>query len=118
MGHTLSQIIEFAKANKPLDIEEARRAICMLTGLSTFDTHDLMKIADKANRSSDLKVAQMYATSLWEESFKRWKLALAREPKDWLGWENDPANKEYQDRRVVANKILEKGTCWRAAESD
>jgi hypothetical protein len=100
---TLSQIIDAAKSGHPATEEELRYALCALDSLATFDKMDLMKIGSREQEGRKVLGAWMY----YEESFNRWKRALAVDPKTWLGPNNDPANPEYQRRRVVANKILD-----------
>jgi hypothetical protein len=86
----LKDIIDEVKSGGIPSVDELRYAVCALDALSTFDASDLRK-----NRG-------------WEESFNRWKRTLAVDPKQWVGWENDPDNPEYQKRRAAAMAFLDK----------
>jgi hypothetical protein len=100
---TLREIVSAAKGNEPVEVEELLYAVCALSSLSTFDQMDLRRMA------SDEKDGKpcLRAWSRFKESFRRWKLALDKSPKEWLGPGNDPASPEYQRRRALANRILE-----------
>lgn len=100
---TLSEIIEAAKSNEVVANEECIYAICAMSGLSTFDTMDLMKMAqDEKEGKPNLRAWHRY-----EESFRRRKMALGKSPKEWLGLSHDPANPEYQKRRGLANRVFD-----------
>jgi hypothetical protein len=49
-------------------------------------------------------------SAVWQadKSFKRWKMAIAKPPEEYGGWENDPSNPEYQKRRTLSLKLFEK----------
>jgi hypothetical protein len=42
------------------------------------------------------------------ESFNRYKSALQKSPKDYVGWNNDPMNPEYQKLRQAESKLFDK----------
>jgi hypothetical protein len=44
----------------------------------------------------------------WEEEFRRFKTALTKSPKEWIGWDNDPSNPEYVKRIKVGRKFVDK----------
>ena len=94
---TLSEIISAAKSNEPVDVEELRYALCALEGLASFDSMELRRLAEEKKPST---------WSRYELSFHRWKAALSKSPKEWLGSQYDPANPEYQKRRIAANKLM------------
>jgi hypothetical protein len=99
---SLSEIIDAAKSNSSASEEELRYALVALEGLSVFDRTFLIRFAGDDPPSS--LCCKMEAT----ESFRRFKTALAKDPKEWLGPNNDPANPEYQRRRSIALKIFDK----------
>jgi hypothetical protein len=89
---TLGEIIELTRNGERPDYDELRYAICALDALSTFDSHGLQ-------RASNIE---------WGESFNRWKQALGKSPKDWIGWNNDPENPEFLARRRLVIKFTKK----------
>lgn len=96
---TLSEIIEAAKVNQPLDIEEAQYAICALESLSVFDRNYIQKCQEK----HDNKFFKPF-----DECFNRWKTALNKSPKDWLGLEYDPKDPAVQKRRQISINLYTK----------
>lgn len=92
---TLFEIIESAKSGGRPEYDELRYALCALDSLSTFDRMDTRR---PANVGSEIRA---------EESFRRWKTALGKSPKDWLGPENDPDSAEVQERRAMSLKIFQ-----------
>ena len=95
---TLFEIIEAAKSNQPLTVEEGRYAICCVDGLSTFDHNDIRRLAQ--GRGS----AMQYA----EDGHQRWHRALNMSPREYLGESYDPANLDYQSRRQVSLRLFKK----------
>lgn len=102
---TLMEITDAVLENQSATEEEVRYALIAFQSLATFDRMFLIRFAaeDPKDRPSALS-ANIQAN----ECFKRWKRALAQDAKVWVGWNNDPANPEYQQRRKVALKIFEK----------
>lgn len=104
---TLYEIIESAKdGNKPTH-EECYWAMLAYSALLSFSASDIRKLTVE-NPSPLVK------SFLKEEHHKRLKGALGNNPKDYVGWNNDPANPEYQKMRQIGsklvNKIIEKDT--------
>lgn len=102
---TLLEIIDFAKSGQMPTHEECYYAMLALSALHFFDHHALQELDDK-NRQSPFFIEIQS-----EESFKRFKNALAKSPQEWVGWDNDPKNPDYQKRRKGAlnifNKVME-----------
>ena len=96
----LIEIINAAKCGEEATSNELRYAVCALESLSTFDSMALRRIAEKPS--------ELYAKMQHEESFNRWKRALAKSPKDWLGWDNDPLNPAFVERRKAAIQFADK----------
>ncbi len=98
---SLFDIVEAAKVGDPTTHEECLYALLAYSGLSYFDESALRKLAFEPSK---FRTPQGEA----EESFRRWKVALERSPKDWLGPSNDPANEECRERVRMARRLFEK----------
>lgn len=98
---TLFEIIEAAKIGEPTTHEECLYALLAYAGLAHFDASALRQLAFEPSK---LRTPERQA----EESFKRWKMALAKSPKDWLGPSNDPANEECRERVRMARRLFDK----------
>mgnify|MGYP001589394393 CR=1 FL=1 len=98
---TLFDIIEAAKIGEPTTHEECLYALLAYSSLAQFDSLALRQLAFK---QSQFRTPAQQA----EESFKRWKKALAKSPKDWLGQSNDPANDECRTRVKMARQLFAK----------
>lgn len=103
----LIDIIEAVKNNEKPDYDELRYAVLALSALKTFDSMAIGKLAEGEREKK--KPFLMYSAE-WQfkESFNRNKRALDKSPKEWIGWDNDPENPEYQKRRKISIKILNK----------
>ena len=99
---TLFEIIDSAKDGKMPTLEECYYAMLALSALHFFD-HRILQGLDKPKHQKEWWI-KLQA----EESFKRFKVALDKSPKDYVGWENDPANPDYQKRRNIGRKIMDK----------
>ena len=98
---TLFEIITAAKDGQVPAQDELLYALLALDALLTFDHSFIIELPGKPEHQKHLE--------LWaEESFGRVKRAMDKSPKDWLGWNNDPANPEYQRRRKIALGICER----------
>lgn len=95
---TLMEIVEAAKIGEPTTHDECLYALLAYAGLAHFDNSALTKLATEP---STFRTPQREA----EESFRRWKAALAKSPRDWLGPTNDPANEACR-RRIRASRKL------------
>ena len=99
----ISEIIETVKENKIVNYDDLKYALLSIDALWQFDSRT---IQDLATRYKDSKI---YTSEFaWKESFRRNKTALNQDPKTFVGWNNDPANPEYQKRRKTAIKIIDK----------
>jgi hypothetical protein len=98
---TLFDIIEAAKIGEPTTHEECLYALLAYAGLAHFDSSALSQLAFKP---SNFQTPEYQA----EESFKRWKMALAKSPQEWLGPSNDPANEECRERVRMARRLFNK----------
>lgn len=98
---TLAKIIEAADRNAMVERDELRYAICVLNHLASFDRTDLLQAA-----SAEKEARASGAWSRYKHSCLRWNRAFTMSPKDWLGWNDDPANPVYQRRKAEANRLL------------
>lgn len=96
----LIDIINAAKTGEKATIDELRYSVCALESLSTFDSTAMRRMSEKPS--------ELYANLQNEESFNRWKRALAKSPKEWLGWDNDPFNPAFVERRKAAIRFADK----------
>lgn len=108
---TLFEIIEAAKIGEPTTHEECLYALLAYSGLSHFDQSALRALGFQP---SHFRTPQHEA----EESFRRWKIALDKSPKDWLGPNNDPANEECRRRVALARKLFDKIAVQDASRGD
>ena len=96
----LSKIIESCKLNESVDNVELKYATIALTSLVNFSMSTIMRIYDKSENQFDKMRA--------ENVHNAYSKALNKSPKEWLGWNNDPENPEYQRFHSLGNKLVEK----------
>jgi len=101
----LSQIIEAVRNGERPDYEDLRYAICAMEALATFDSMALRKLAEA---ESEGKKPFMVWSAIWqmEESFRRHKTAGSKPPKEYVGWNNDPDNPEFRQRRAATLRLF------------
>ena len=88
------------------EYEELRYAICAMEALATFDSQALSKLA-QAELDGKKPVLTSSAVFQYEEHFNRNKRALDTDPAAYVGWNNDPDNPEFVQRRKAAIKLVE-----------
>lgn len=103
---TLGEIIDQVKEGKKPEYDEIRYAVCALDSLLTFDGMAFRKLAE-GEMESKKKVLVYSAEWQYEDNFNRNKRAFSTSPKDWLGWNNNPDNPEYVNRRKNNIKLME-----------
>lgn len=99
----LSDVIEDCKTNGRPDYEELRYSVLVMTGVLNMVNSELIKLyvegkmPNKFIRKMKLDggVCTMYRN------------ALNKSPKDYLGWNNDPENPEYQKFHAMGNKLAD-----------
>lgn len=97
----LSEIIEKCKLDKPVDNEDLQYAVIVLTTIANMGAAAVNHLYSKDNMS--------FADKLRSENFhKAYGGALNKTPKEWLGWNNDPKNPEYQKFHAWGSKLVEK----------
>lgn len=104
---TLNQIIERIRSGEKPDYDDLRYAICAMDALTTFDRQAFMKLssAEEENKPPRMTTSAKWQ---WEEHFNRHKRAGEKPPKEYVGWNNDPDNPEFQSRRNVAKRIVDR----------
>lgn len=107
MSSTLGEIVEAVRSGERPDYEDLRYAICALVALSVFDSQALQRLAD-AERQGKRPFMVSSAEWQWHEHFERRKRALDKAPKEYVGWNNDPENPAYLQRRAQAVRLVEK----------
>lgn len=99
---TLFEIIEAVKNNEQPSYEDLRYALLALDSMHTFTSMDLRKFFSMSTR----KRHPALDDALIENDFQRQKRILAANPKEWLGWGNDPENPEYRHGRAGALRLF------------
>lgn len=99
---TLIEIIEAAKVGEPTTHEECLYALLAYSSLASFDESALRRLA--------FEPPSKLRTPAWEaeESHRRWKAALVKSPREWLGPTNDPANPECRERVNLARRLFDR----------
>jgi hypothetical protein len=105
--NTLGDIIDSVRDGEKPEYEDLRYAICAMDALMTFDRMALMKLSEA--ESEGKKPVLVYSAKYqFKENFDRVKLALEKPPKEYIGWNNDPDNPEFLNRRNKAKRIMSK----------
>lgn len=99
---TLGEIVESLKDGFEPTKDELYYALLAMSALHYFDHHHIMDLVTHPNWCSDDFNRQMWA----DESFNRFKRALEKDPKEWVGWDDDPHNPEYQSRRKLMGRVV------------
>lgn len=100
---TLYEIVEDVKDNKKPDYEELRYALLVYDFLFNMDHRVLREVL-----LSDNEIPKFIKELKAQNSFDMAKTALNKSPKEYLGWDNDPENPDYQKFRHMGNKLLDK----------
>jgi len=100
---TLLEIIEEVKDGGKPDYDELRYALLAYQSMFVMDHN---KLLNELTSEKDTKpfIKKMMA----DNSFNMFKTALNKSPKEWLGWNNDPDNPDYQSSRKLSEKIFNK----------
>lgn len=105
--NTLDEIIEAVRNNERPDYDDLIYAICTLVALETFNMMALQKLAT-TEINNEPRILTGSAEWQYIESYNRRIKAGNKSPKKWVGWNNDPKNPEFRERRRAAIKIMEK----------
>lgn len=99
----LYDIIEDCKTNGRPDYEELRYALLVYNFLFNMDHKNLRDELLKEERPAKF-IRELKA----QNSFDMAKKALNMSPKEYLGWNNDPENPEYQRFHAIGCKLVDK----------
>lgn len=99
---TLGEIIELIKSGGEPTHDELYYSVLALEALSTFDSMGMREMVEKP----DVRVRT--PEYLLDASWHRWKTALGKSPQEWVGWNNDPHNPEYQKGREFSKRLVDK----------
>jgi hypothetical protein len=100
----LSDIIEDCKLNKKPDYEELKYAVLVMAGILNLTNSELIRLYVEGKMPSEF-IRNM---KLKGGVCTMYRNALNKSPKDYLGWNNDPENPEYQKFHNLGNKLVEK----------
>lgn len=106
---TLSEIVNAVRDGERPDYEDLRYAICALDALATFNRTAAMRLAE-AEREGRKPFLTTSAAWQWEEHHRREQTALGKPPKEYIGWNNDPDNPEFLERRKQAQRFAKRFT--------
>jgi hypothetical protein len=99
----LADIVEDCKCNKRPDYEELRYALLVYSFMLNMDHRNLIECLT-SEKETPLFIKKLKA----ENSQKMYHDALNKSPKEYLGWNNDPENPEYQRFHAMGTKLVEK----------
>ena len=99
----LSEIIEDCKLNQKPDYDELRYSVLVLTGVLNLVNNDLCTLYVEGKMPNEL-VRRLKLDGICTMYSK----ALRKPPKEYLGWNNDPENPDYQAFHKVAKKLMGK----------
>lgn len=103
---TLGEIVVSVKDGFEPTKDELYYSLLALSALHYFDHSDIQKIA-RLGEADDPNRQKIFAEVLAEDSLKRFKRALEIDPKEYVGWENDPHNPDYQKQREVFKRVFD-----------
>jgi hypothetical protein len=96
----MSEIIEDCKLNKPVDNAELKYSVIALTSLMNMAISALDGFYNK-----DMKIFDKMHI---ENVHTAYRTVLNKSPKEWLGWNNDPENPDYQRFYAMGSRLVEK----------
>jgi hypothetical protein len=101
----LGEIIDSVRDGGRPDYEDLRYAICAMSALMTFDRLALSTLAT-AEMEGKKPILSDSAVFQHEENFSRVKRALIQNPKEYVGWNNDPENQDFLARRAKSIRLV------------
>lgn len=100
---TLFEIVESAKDGDMPTHEECLYGMLAYEFLMNMDHRNLREAL-----LSGKELPKVLRELKVENSFKTYKSALNSSPKEWLGWDKDPANPDYQMFRETVKAVWER----------
>ncbi len=100
----LSDIIEDCKTNGRPDYDELRYSVLLMTGILNLVNGELTKLYVEGKMPNEF----IRGLKLNGGICSMYGKALIKSPKEYLGWNNDPENPEYQKFHTMGSKLVEK----------
>ena len=100
----LSEIIEQCKMNGNPDYDELKYSVLVMTGILNMANRELTKLYVEGKMPNEF----MRKMKLDSGVCTMYRTALNKSPKDYLGWNNDPENPEYQRFHAIGTKLVNK----------
>lgn len=100
----LSEIIEDCKTNGTPDYEELRYSVLVMTSVLNMVNSELIKLYVTGEMPKEF-IRKM---KLEGGTCTMYRTALNKSPKEYLGWNNDPENPEYQKFHAIGTRLVEK----------
>lgn len=104
---TLGQIIEDVHDGGRPDYDDLRYALVAMTALRGFDNRALLALA-RAKRENQKPIITRDPEYQARESHERYRRALEKPPKEYVGPEHDPDTEECQRMRRLAKNVMRK----------
>lgn len=99
----LADIVEDVKCNKKPDYEELRYALLVYNFMFFMD-HKVL--GEELSREKE--TPKFIRDMRLKNSFDMYHNALNKSPKEYLGWNDDPENPEYQKFHEMGSKLVDK----------
>lgn len=96
----LVDIIEDCQANKEVHNKDLKYAVVALTIIANMASMNMRSFYKHDAKPIDKIRIENFS--------KTYSTALNKPPKDWLGWNNDPENPEYQKFHAWGSKLVDK----------
>ena len=100
----LLDIIEDCKTNGRPDYEELRYSLLVMTGVLNMVDGELTRLYVEGKMPSEF-IRKM---KLDGGICNMYHNALNKPPKEYLGWNNDPENPDYQKFHAIGSKLVDK----------
>lgn len=93
---TLEEIVDLARSGDKPEYDELRYAVCAMQQLLLLDSYALLRLAQREGSGADNATLANLEFNEW---YRRMKNANTQSPKEYVGWNNDPDNPAFQERR-------------------
>lgn len=103
----LQEIIDLVMDGGKPSYDELRYSLCVIDGLMALDGRSILRLAEDSNGARGKGISNI-AMIIQRERFDRVKIALNSNPKEYLGLNNDPDNRDFVDRRREASRLIER----------
>jgi len=99
----LADIIEDCKTNGRPEYDELRYSLLVMTGVLNMVNSELRKLYVEGEMPKEfIRKLKLDGICLM------YGKALNKQPKEYLGWDNDPENPDYQKFHALGSKLVEK----------